>query len=341
MELLSDVDLVVCEKSPEIGAAWYENSQFSWDKNPIWSKFFSGSKAIWQYFKDAATKHDLEKHIKFHCVVKSAPWNEELDIWKLIIIDTDKDCFEDTCHILLKASGIQNQVSSWTWPYIPGFHGFKGKLIRTANWDASFDLDGKTVAAIGSEWSGVQLIPAIQPDQHAAQSVTNELVKAQLGNNAALAADFTPSFGIGCRRPTPGDGFLGALTAGNFQVTLEWLVRYVCQVIEKIQTENFKAVEPKEEAVRDLYHHTHEVMKRLVFGSVCRSWFKDGKSHGPLTAMYADSRFHYYKATKNVRWEGYGITYWTENRFRHMGNGLTETHLKSEKLAKPLPLLAL
>lgn len=48
---------------------------------------------------------------------------------------------------------------------------------------------------------------------------------------------------------------------------LEWYTRYIFQVIEKIQTENIKSVEPKEEAIRDLYDHTHELMKRLVWSS--------------------------------------------------------------------------
>lgn len=46
---------------------------------------------------------------------------------------------------------------------------------------------------------------------------------------------------------------------------LKWLVRHVFEVIEKMQTENIRAVKPKEEAVRDFYLHTHEMMKRLVF----------------------------------------------------------------------------
>lgn len=50
----------------------------------------------------------------------------------------------------------------------------------------------------------------------------------------------------------------------------DWYTRYIFQVIEKIQTENIKAVEPKKEAIRDLYNHTHELMKRLVWSSACR-----------------------------------------------------------------------
>jgi hypothetical protein len=34
-----------------------------------------------------------------------------------------------------------------------------------------------------------------------------------------------------------------------------------------MQKENIKSFEPKKEAVHDLYNHTHELMKRLVWSS--------------------------------------------------------------------------
>ena len=56
---------------------------------------------------------------------------------------------------------------------------------------------------------------------------------------------------------------------------LEWYTRYMFQMIEKLQTENIKAYEPKQDAVRELQNHTHELMKRLAWSSACSSWFKN------------------------------------------------------------------
>ena len=53
---------------------------------------------------------------------------------------------------------------------------------------------------------------------------------------------------------------------------LEWYTRYLFQMVEKMQTENIKSFEVKAGAVKDLYNHTHELMKRLVWSSACRSW---------------------------------------------------------------------
>jgi hypothetical protein len=108
---------------------------------------------------------------------------------------------------------------------------------------------------------------------------------------------------------------------------LEWHTRYMFQMIEKMQTENIKAFEPKVEAAEELFKHTHELMKRLVWSSSCRSWFKQGKEHGPVTAIYPGSRLHYFEMLKNVRYEDYEISYRSKNRFQFMGNGYTQIEL--------------
>jgi hypothetical protein len=54
---------------------------------------------------------------------------------------------------------------------------------------------------------------------------------------------------------------------GSILPILEWYTRYIFQMIEKMQVENIKSFEPKKKAVNDLYNHTHELMKRLVWSS--------------------------------------------------------------------------
>lgn len=115
----------------------------------------------------------------------------------------------------------------------------------------------------------------------------------------------------------------GPVAHGSVIPVLEWYTRYIFQCIEKIQTENIKAIEPKKDAILDLYDHTHELMKRLVFSSTCRSWYKNGKVHGPVTAIYPGSRLHFFEMLDRVRWEDYNITYRSRNRFQFMGNGYT------------------
>lgn len=59
----------------------------------------------------------------------------------------------------------------------------------------------------------------------------------------------------------------GPASHSSFLPILEWYTRYAFQVIEKVQTENIKSFEPKKEVIKDLYNHTHELMKRLVWSS--------------------------------------------------------------------------
>lgn len=249
--------------------------------------------------------------------------------------------------------------------------------------------------------------------QKDARASATKLMAARLGNEPDLTAKLTPTWALGCRRPTPGPGFLESLRQKNVTVltdsvvrltedgvvdasgnehkvdvvvcatgfntsftphfkvygrggveihkefgdfpvaylgitaprypnlfllpgpngpashasllsVLEWYTRYAFSMIQKVQKENIKAFEPKQAAVKDLYNHTHELMKRLVWSSSCRSWFKNGKAHGPVTAIYPGSRLHFFEMLKAVRWEDYELSYRTKNRFQFMGNGYTQ-----------------
>lgn len=122
----------------------------------------------------------------------------------------------------------------------------------------------------------------------------------------------------------------GPVSHGSVIPVLEWYTRYAFLMIQKMQSDNIKAFEPKKEAIKDLYNHTHELMKRMVWSSACRSWFKNGKTHGPVTAIYPGSRLHFHEMLSNPRWEDYEIAYRTNNRFQFMGNGYTERELSPE-----------
>ncbi|OAQ63671.1 monooxygenase [Pochonia chlamydosporia 170] len=490
--LLDNVDLQIYEKNSDIGGTWLENRypgctcdipshsyQFTWARNPNWSSYYSSSKEIWQYFKDVATKYDLEKYVQFNTTVESASWEEATGHWSLKLLSPEGQHIDDWCDILISASGVLN---SWKYPAIPGLDLYKGKLMHSAKWDTDFDLTGKTVAVIGGGSSAVQIVPNIQPHvkhmtaflrspvwvttgfgaKYAAPGGTNfqyssdqidgftsdkeeynkycRAIEGELNkrfnlmhlhskdqknsreliagimrdklNDEKLAKKMIPEFALGCRRMTPGSGYLESLSKENVKVVhesvmrltetgvvdesgvehkvdvvicatgfdtsftphfkvlgrkganikeqfgdfpkgylgitaenfpnmflltgpnspsshssilpiMEWYTRYIFQVIDKVQTENIKSFEPKKGAVADLYNHTHELMKRLAWSSACRSWFKNGKTHGPVTAIYPGSRLHFFEMLRNVRWEDYDLTYKTDNRFQFMGNGYT------------------
>ncbi|KAJ9501902.1 hypothetical protein H2202_002864 [Exophiala xenobiotica] len=494
---LKDVELVIYEKNHDLGGTWLENRypgctcdipshsyQFSWARNPNWSEYYSSSKEIWQYFKDTATKFDLEKDVKYNHKVESAAWDEESGRWNLTLTGPDGSMFTDSAEILVNGGGILN---SWKYPNVPGIDTFKGKIMHSARWDGEYDFEGKTVAVIGGGSSAVQITPQLQKvakkvipflrspvwittgfgakyagpngtnfeyseeqkklfendpeaynkycrdlegelnkrftlnhlnskDQKASKELVARMMKEQLGNHPELTKHLVPDFALGCRRMTPGSGYLQSLIKPNVQVVcqgvqsitatgviddsgaphevdaivcasgfdtsfsphftvigrngrnlreefgdfpkaymgimaegfpnlfhflgpnspvshsstlpiFEWHTRYMFQMIEKLQVENIKAFDPKPECIQDLFNHTHELMKRLSWSSACHSWFKNGKIHGPVTAIWPGSRLHYFEALDRPRYEDYNISYRSNNRYQYLGNGYTHTEI--------------
>jgi YHS domain-containing protein len=171
---LENVDLQIYEKNSDVGGTWLENRypgctcdipshsyQYTWARNPNWSAYYSSSEEIWQYFKDVAIKYDLEKYVQLNTTVQSATWDEESGQWRLELLSPEGRRVDDRCDILISASGVLN---SWKYPAIPGLELFKGKLMHSAKWDNSFNLDENIrVAVIGGGSSAVQIIPCLQP----------------------------------------------------------------------------------------------------------------------------------------------------------------------------------
>ena len=246
-----------------------------------------------------------------------------------------------------------------------------------------------------------------------------EHMATQLGHDATLTRHLVPEFALGCRRMTPGSGYLASLTQDNVEVVtedvtrltatcvvdaqgrehavdvvvcatgfdssfttpyacygrngqelrakfgdvpkgylsimtddfpnlflflgpngpashssilpiLEWHTRYLFQMVEKLQRENIKAFAPKAACVEEFGQHTHTLMKRLVWSAACRSWFKNGKEHGPVTAIWPGSRLHYFEALATPRYEDFEITYRSANRFQYLGNGYTHEEIKPD-----------
>lgn len=302
-EQLKDLNwsISIYEKNATVGGTWLENRypgcrcdipsaayQFTWERNPNWSQYYSESPEIWRYFKDTATKYDLEKHMKFKHQVEKAVWNEEQGLWEVTIRDLTTDqTHVDHCNILVNGNGVLND---WKWPDIPDLHSFKGVLEHTANYTEGRDLTGKRVAVIGIGSSGIQCISQIASqvkqlyawvrtptwitagfaqkfagesganfhytakqkeefmknpdlflkyskmieselnqrfkfilkntkDAEAAKAFAANEMKTKLNGNENLIEAMVPkNFGVGCRRPTPGNGFLEALNRDNVHV---------------------------------------------------------------------------------------------------------------------------
>lgn len=176
----ANYDLVCYEKNPDLGGTWYENRYpgcvvfmplksdcfdsiyfrrcacdvpahtytWSFEPNPSWSSVYASSVEIYEYFKSFSAKYNLDKYCKFNHEVSGAKWNAESAKWEVAIKNgVDGTIIHDSCDILINAGGLLN---NWKWPDIEGLHDYKGKLLHTAHWDQSVDLNGKHVGLIGN-----------------------------------------------------------------------------------------------------------------------------------------------------------------------------------------------
>jgi cation diffusion facilitator CzcD-associated flavoprotein CzcO len=104
----------------------------------------------------------LTKYCRTRHQVTKATWDESQGGYHVTVADLANGTqIQDFCDILINAGGILN---AWRWPAIPGLDRYKGTLLHTANWDSTVNLSGKHVGLIGNGSSGIQVLPAIQPE---------------------------------------------------------------------------------------------------------------------------------------------------------------------------------
>ncbi|RGP60874.1 hypothetical protein FSPOR_10375 [Fusarium sporotrichioides] len=119
---------------------------------------------------------------------------------------------------------------------------------------------------------------------------------------------------------------------GSVLAVMDWTADYILKWCKKIASEDIKSVTVDTKATDDYNVYTQEFMKRTVWKSGCRSWYKNSKIEGKVTATYAGSVLHYKEILESFRTEDFNFEYKSPNRFRFMGNGLTLREEKKEHL---------
>ncbi|RFU32996.1 hypothetical protein B7463_g3335, partial [Scytalidium lignicola] len=223
-------------------------------------------------------------------------------------------------------------------------------------------------------------------------------MKATLGGDEHLSKALIPTFPVGCRRITPGVGYLSSLTEVNVRVVTEKIVRavpngieidtgeiieldaivcatgfdvsfrprfplvgqkanlqdlwtknlpqaymscavpefpnyfkhvarYIVGVIQKCQTEGISSISPTETATRSFNEHIDAFMPRTAWAGTCRSWFKNGRETGPVTATHPGSRIHWFHMLEKFRGEDFEYGYVDGKRFSYLGNGFSTKEL--------------
>lgn len=157
----------IFEKAADVGGVWRENTypgagcdvpshlySFSFEPHYPWACRYGKQHEIVAYMQHCVQKHDLRAHMRFGCEVTGAEFDALRGLWQIQLASGERHEAE----VLISAVG---QLHHAAYPKIPGREKFQGKMFHSAHWDHSYDLNGKTVAVIGTGASAVQFVPEI------------------------------------------------------------------------------------------------------------------------------------------------------------------------------------
>ncbi|KAI0472729.1 hypothetical protein GGR56DRAFT_697357 [Xylariaceae sp. FL0804] len=131
---------------------------FSWH---LWSfpHAIAPGRLIAEYVRDAASKHDIIKHIQFRHKVLSADWTSTEQRWTLSVMHDGQQKRFSTRFLML-GTGYFDYDKPFK-PDIPGIEKFGGRIINPQLWPAEYDCTNQRLAVIGSGTTAVSMMPAL------------------------------------------------------------------------------------------------------------------------------------------------------------------------------------
>lgn len=147
-------DLRLIERSDDIGGTWHTNRcldvavdvpgivyQFSFAKNPYWSRIFPNGAEVKAYLDDLAETYALRELTSLRTEVVARHWDASRHRWRLTLDDGT----EVTARFVVNATGAFVEPRK---PDISGLETFAGTTMWSQSWDDSVDLRGKRIAVI-------------------------------------------------------------------------------------------------------------------------------------------------------------------------------------------------
>lgn len=144
---------------------WSHLYSYSFEPNPSWTREYGGQEEILQYLTGVAQKYELYRYVRFNTCVDSARWDDDTNKWNTTVSvlggkDTGFGGGTYTMASDFVVSGV-GQLNLPKFPDIAGLSEFEGRLMHSARWDWSYNLQGKKVAIIGNGATAVQIVPEI------------------------------------------------------------------------------------------------------------------------------------------------------------------------------------
>ncbi|EXK33695.1 hypothetical protein FOMG_10947 [Fusarium oxysporum f. sp. melonis 26406] len=375
------------------------------------------------HWPDIPGLHDFKGEI-----VHTADWNPSINVAgkRVAVIGNGSSGVQVLPHLQKTAAQLITYVRTPTWI----FANYASELTKDGtNFAFTEEEKKKFRESPASLWKFRKEIENSQDNfwnvffkdtaaQKAALENAYNRMRERLGNEKELCEKLIPDYEYGCRRPTPGDGYLEALRQENTRVTFDpivqitesgiqttqdhtdfdiivcatgfdasfrrsWTVqgrngyqlheawgespeayfgvatanmpnyfifigpnspvghgslldsvfcvaKWILKWCRKIATEDIRSVCVKQQVLDDYNVYLQELLKRMVWTGSCRSWYKNRKKEGHVTAVYGGSRHHFREILETFRAEDFDIEYRSVNRFRFMSSGRTLRESRGE-----------
>jgi monooxygenase len=128
------------------------------------AKAIADGPSILNYVRETARENGIDKHIRFHHMVKQASWSSEDAQWTVEAeCGPDKQLTRFTCNFLFMCSGYYDYAGGYD-AKLAGIERFTGRLVHPQLWPEDLDYKGKRVVVIGSGATAVTLVPEMAKD---------------------------------------------------------------------------------------------------------------------------------------------------------------------------------
>ncbi|OCT52556.1 putative sterigmatocystin biosynthesis monooxygenase stcW [Cladophialophora carrionii] len=123
---------------------------------------------------------------------------------------------------------------------------------------------------------------------------------------------------------------------GTLLTSMTWTAEYICRWLHKIAGEGIKSVAPTQDATDEFVRYGDEIHETLTWTGGCKSWYKNHRVDGRLTATWPGSALLYREVIlREIRGEDFDIRYWSGNRWKGvLGNGFTQIEAEAEEKEK-------
>jgi len=128
------------------------------------AKAIADGPSIRKYVRETASDNGIDRHIRFHHMVRRANWSTPDARWTVEAeVGPEKRIVRFTCNFLFMCSGYYSYAGGYT-PEFAGTETFKGRIVHPQKWPEDLDYKNKRVVIIGSGATAVTLVPEMAKD---------------------------------------------------------------------------------------------------------------------------------------------------------------------------------